>query len=319
MDKRFRLLEYVLFIVFTWLSVYEKPVPVIAVLTAVAAIRGVVHSNADVPIVRVTCAMVVAALVWAITDSDDPWYVNFTRGPVYVMYGALLCAILSILSITHGIVMNKVVRLHCKVYYIRTALANFVTVVCATMAAYYLDVAATFVETKQLPSLSATTLAYDKQLCLEADREFEQSSGALYSNVPFTAQCASRVWEQNRTNLLVMLQVHIVFALLVDVPYCIQHRYYNADASSEVKFIILSIVRYAFLFIGVTLVLDQIENWYILNRLEAIMFTLYSVVAAYIDVALKNDNVDCHEQKTQKAAIYIVGYDVPPHARNLDL
>ena len=258
------------FLALVWLWYLQEPFAVLVIAAVIMAFAGDKTGSSIDGLYR-SCG--VASLVWTISEGA-PYVDSFASGPYITMYVCVFARIAGYVDAAY----NGVSRLELReaIHSIRRILYMMVMAACACMAIYYIVV----ISDIRHGDLAESTWPPAPGLrvnCTAMDAKDDQDT-KLYDSTPFTTECSFIVWERFRTNALVALQVTILWLITVQVPYEVRRR------RAKVTYVFASLLKCFLLFVSVTILVDDIEEWYIMGLSVAIMLSCAVAVHYGIDI-----------------------------------
>ena len=261
----------------------------VALVAAYVALRLHYRSREFHWLTLASMVLLCAAIVWWLAASTSPWYNGLTGGPDVLLYISLATWFLDNVR-QFKIAAHAYAHLWDKVHAMRTCIFRCVLVFPIASAIYYVRAIIDLLKAPGAPGIVSSTLEsnFNRTKCAALDAA-DDMKYELYDVTPFTVDCVGEVWERLRINILVIVQLHVSFILIVDMPYWLQRGLdakCGGKASAKRKEISAALycVQCTTLFFGATAALNQIERWMILDIIPAVLLTLASVVSAALAV-----------------------------------
>ena len=220
----------------------------------------------------------VGAIVW-LWMRGAPWVPNAYNGPDYMLYAMCVLYMTARVLQTYRQSFAECDMLHVHIHRIRATGYLIVIGSCSIVAIYYVSVVAQLLNESPDTTLSQTTRVVNATYCKQLDA-MDDTSTSLYDTTPFVIECAYQVWERFRTNVLLGLQVHILFHLLIKAPFAV----YGLSQTKVIVYMFMTMVHMALLFLGVTIVVDDIHDWYVIDVAPAVLLSVTVLLRAFMHV-----------------------------------
>ena len=235
-------------------------------------------------------AFFIGACVWMTVLNTKLWITAITGGPNYMLYVAIFALFVNCMTRFAKAASTPSMPLWQKLHTMRTQV--FMAIACFPLALeiYYITTVVDLLEDpKENPNhisfrQSTELERYNKTNCDIIDAA-DDHHDTLYDITPFTLECIGRIWERHRVNLLVMLQLYVTYALVINMPYNLSKVIAKPCAGTYVS---LYAAQLFTLFVSGTLVLNRVEDWYIVDTTNAVLLTLSCILAAFRGWMQKN-------------------------------
>ena len=237
------------------------------------------------------CLAIASLATWVAKDTS-PWYRGLDGAPVVLLYASLGVYFCNYVRLFKCASRQAQVHLRDKLHQMRAYIFRCLLVFPLASSVYYVHSIFTLLDAPGAPGVAESTMDvhFNRTRCAEIDAA-DDHKYELYDVTPFTMECIGNVWERLRVNILVIIQFYISFVLVVDMPYWI-HRGLDAANGGKVSdlrkevYATAYVIQWVSLFAGATSALNQVERWFELDLVPAILLTI-SFVACIIRVGLQ--------------------------------
>lgn len=228
-------------------------------------------------LLSLTCTL--AALVTVLLQQESPWYQGFPGAAEILFYIALTLSLAENVANFKSIATGEK-HLRNKIFYMRKCLFGIILVFPLGSLTYYASKIIVLLHDAKAPGLVESTLDthYNKTLCelidLSDDHKFE-----LYDVTPFSLECIGELWERVRINILVIVQMHIAFILVLSMPHWLSNQ--QSEKKREILGLVF-FVQIVTLFFGATSALNRVEKWMQIELLPSVLLTVCSLCTGAI-------------------------------------
>ena len=236
---------------------------------------------------KVSYGLIIGSLSFvlvSIPDAKNDWYFSLVGGiSILLHFAFVLYAVSGFLKIVNS--ARRGLGAHVAIYRIRKALYNSYVAASFSMTLYYIGKVISLMDSSGTNISISSTTQYNNSTvsrCADHDKK-DEILQSLYDTTEFTLSCTYDIWRRNRINMLAWLQVKILFGLTWRLSH-VKTRLKNHNVplhvmhAQELSILIVTVsqvIKYVVLFLGITLWLDDIRDWYVMPLGSSVLLTIY--------------------------------------------